>query len=61
MPRCRSIASMLGARPGDSESRTIDTILFRAVEEAVLTYTATKDAEIAEARGRMDHVIAALS
>ena len=44
-------AEMLGARPGDSESRTIDAILFRAVEEAVLTYTATKDAEMADARG----------
>ena len=54
-------AEMLGARPGDSECRTIDAILFRAVEEAVLTYTATKDAEIEDARGRMDHVIAALA
>jgi signal transduction histidine kinase len=54
-------AEMLGARPGDSESRTIDSILFRAVEEAVLTYTATKDAEIEDARGRMDNVIAALA
>src|SRR5947209_3368907 len=58
----RSFASeMLGARPGDSESRTIDPMLFRAVEEAVLTYTATKDAEIEDARGRMDNVIAALA
>ena len=54
-------AEMLGARPGDSESRTIDAILFRAVEEAVLTYTATKDAELAVARGRSDHLIAALA
>ena len=54
-------AEMLGARPGDSEARTIDSILFRAVEEAVLTYTATRDAEVADARGRMDHVIAALA
>lgn len=54
-------AEMLGARPGDSESRTIDSILFRAVEEAVLTYTATKDAEMEDARGRMDNVIAALA
>ena len=52
-------AEMLGARPGDSESRTIDSILFRAVEEAVLTYTATRDAEMEDARGRMDNVIAA--
>ncbi len=54
-------AEMLGARPGDSESRTIDAILFRAVEEAVLTYTATKDAEMAVAKGRSDHLIAALA
>jgi signal transduction histidine kinase len=54
-------AERLGARPGDSESRTIDAILFRAVEEAVLSYNATRDAEIADARGRMDHVIAALA
>ena len=52
---------MLGARPGDSESRTIDAILFRAVEEAVLTYTATKEAELAVAKGRSDHLIAALA
>ena len=54
-------AEKLGARPGDSESRTIDAILFRAVEEAVLTYTATKDAELAIAKGRSDHLIAALA
>jgi signal transduction histidine kinase len=54
-------AEMLGAKPGDSESRTIDAILFRAVEEAVLTYTATKEAELAVAKGRSDHLIAALA
>ena len=54
-------AEMLGARPGDTESRTIDAILFRAVEEAVLTYTATKEAELALAKGRSDHLIAALA
>src|SRR3954451_8621926 len=54
-------AEMLGARPGDSESRTIDAILFRAVEEAVLTYTATKDAELAIAKGRSERLIAALA
>ena len=54
-------AEMLGARPGDTEARTIDAILFRAVEEAVLTYTATKDAEMAVAKGRSDHLIAALA
>src|SRR3954470_13354946 len=52
---------MLGAKPGDSESRTIDAILFRAVEEAVLTFTATKEAELAVAKGRSDHLIAALA
>jgi signal transduction histidine kinase len=54
-------AEMLGAKPGDSESRTIDAILFRAVEEAVLTYTATKDAELAIAKGRSERLIAALA
>lgn len=54
-------AEKLGAKPGDSESRTIDAILFRAVEEAVLTYTATKEAELAVAKGRSDHLIAALA
>lgn len=54
-------AEMLGAKPGDSESRTIDAILFRAVEEAVLTYTATKEAELAMAKGRSDNLIAALA
>ncbi len=54
-------AETLGARPGDTESRTIDAILFRAVEEAVLTYTATKEAELALAKGRSDHLIAALA
>ena len=54
-------AEKLGARPGDSESRTIDAILFRAVEEAVLTYTATKDAELAVAKGRSERLIAALA
>src|SRR5215213_7391464 len=54
-------AEMLGARPGDSESRTIDAILFRAVEEAVLTYTATKDAELAIVKGRSERLIAALA
>ena len=58
----RTFASeMLGAKPGDSESRTIDAILFRAVEEAVLTYTASKEAELAMAKGRSDHLIAALA
>src|SRR5947209_8608438 len=54
-------AEMLGARPGDSESRTIDTILFRAVEEAVLTSTPNKHAELAVAKGRSEHLIAALA
>ena len=54
-------AEMLEAKPGDSESRTIDTILFRAVEEAVLTYTATKEAELAVAKDHSDHLIAALA
>lgn len=54
-------AEKLGAKPEDSESRTIDAILFRAVEEAVLTYTATRDAEFAVAKGRSDHLIAALA
>lgn len=54
-------AEMLGAKPGDSESRTIDAILFRAVEEAVLTYTATMEAELAVAKGRSDQLIAALA
>src|SRR4051812_30198826 len=54
-------AEELGARPGDSESRTIDAILFGAMEEAVLTYTATRDAEFAVAKGRSDHLIAALA
>src|SRR3954451_11048476 len=54
-------AEMLGAKPGDSESRTIDAILFRAVEEAVLSYNATRDAEMADARGRGERLIAALA
>ena len=55
------VTVMPGARPGDSEAQTIDSILFRAVEEAVLTDTATKDAEMEDARGRMDNVIPALA
>jgi signal transduction histidine kinase len=55
------VVEKLGARPEDSESHTIDSILFRAVEEAVLTYTATKDAEMEDARRRTDNVIAALA
>ena len=31
------------------------------MEEAVLTYTATKEAELALAKGRSDHLIAALA
>lgn len=54
-------AERLGGKPGDSESRTMDAILFRAVEEAVLTYTATREAEMALAKGRSDHLIAALA
>ena len=54
-------AEKLGGKPGDSESRTIDAILFRAVEEAVLTFTATKDAELAVAKDRSGQLIAALA
>ena len=54
-------AETLGGKPGDSESRTIDAILFRAVEEAVLTFTAAKEAELTAAKGRSDHLIAALA
>jgi signal transduction histidine kinase len=51
----------LGSRPGDPESRLIDAILFRAVEEAVLTYTATIEAEVRDAQGRSDRMLAALA
>lgn len=54
-------AEMLEARPCDTETRSIDSILLRAVEEAVLTYTATKDAEMEDARNRMDNVLALLA
>ena len=41
----------LGGKPADAESRRLDAILFRAVEEAVLTYTASVESEVAERKG----------
>ena len=51
----------LGSRPADAESRRLDAILFLAVEEAVLVYTATVETESLEARGRVDSMLVALA
>ncbi|GAC1340141.1 MAG: hypothetical protein NVSMB14_06080 [Isosphaeraceae bacterium] len=46
---------------GGLESRTIDTIMFRAVEEAVLSYNSAKEMELSNYKDHSEHIIMALA